>query len=119
MPRLFVSYSGRDHSVALTVHEELEAAGITVWRDERRIEADWKREIAAAVSDCDALLLLWSRHANQSRFVKHEWLTARALGKPIYPLVLQEEQDQLPPALYSLPAIAFAARDSLIQRIAS
>lgn len=83
--RIFISYSSRDQLLAEKVQKELDAAGFNVWRDKTRLETDWSHEIAMALARSDVLCLIWTENATQSKWVKHEWLTARALEKPIVP----------------------------------
>ena len=45
------------------IHSKLENAGFEVWRDQKRLETDWSREIAFALADCDVICLMWSQHA--------------------------------------------------------
>jgi hypothetical protein len=71
----------------------LERLGFNVWRDQTRLETNWSREIAQALAACDALCLLWSEQASRSRWVQHEWLTARALEKYIVPCFLSGEKN--------------------------
>jgi WD40 repeat protein len=116
----FISYSSRDLDVAREVEQLLMSAevGWAPWRDEQRLERDWSDEIAQALARSDALVLLWSAQAAQSRWVRNEWLTARALEKPIVPLLA--DATPLPPPLATLhglvldggppPAAALAAR---------
>lgn len=80
---VFISYSSTDVPTARSIEETLRASGVDTWRDQTRIENDWPREIALALSNADALILLWSGSAAASKWVRHEWLTARALEKPI------------------------------------
>jgi WD40 repeat protein len=82
--KIFISYSSIDRDAVAQIHSSLESAGMDVWRDQDRLETDWSREIAFALADADVLCLMWSENASNSKYVKHEWLTARALEKPIY-----------------------------------
>jgi hypothetical protein len=60
MRRLFVSYNSRDESLALAVKKELENGAWSVffapWS--LRPGAYWMPELAAAIRECDAFLLL-------------------------------------------------------------
>ncbi|MCP5106171.1 MAG: TIR domain-containing protein, partial [bacterium] len=101
--KIFISYSSRDRKIVEKIHGYLATAGLDVWRDQDRLETDWSREIAMALTDADALCLMWSENAANSKYVQHEWLTARALEKPVYicrlgkyknyPQPLQNRQD--------------------------
>jgi hypothetical protein len=82
-PRIFISYSSKDRQTAEIIHEKLGSSGLDAWRDKTRLETDWSREIAQALADSDVLCLLWSEQSAKSKWVKHEWLTARALEKTI------------------------------------
>lgn len=83
-PKIFISYSSIDRETVAQIHSLLESAGLDVWRDQDRLETDWSREIAFALANADVLCLMWSENAANSKYVRHEWLTARALEKPIY-----------------------------------
>jgi TIR domain/NB-ARC domain len=78
-PHVFISYSSRDAAVAQALEVRLSAA-TQVWRDKSRIEADWSREIASALARSEFVIMFWSAAAASSRWVRHEWMTARALG---------------------------------------
>lgn len=82
--KIFISYSSRDRELVEKIHGYLASAGLDVWRDQDRLETDWSREIAFALADADVLCLMWSENAANSKYVQHEWLTARALEKPVY-----------------------------------
>lgn len=81
--RVFISYSSKDSGIAAIVESRLEQAGLSVWRDKTRLEIDWSFEIAQELATSDLLCLLWSQHSAQSKWVQHEWLTARAIEKTI------------------------------------
>jgi hypothetical protein len=124
-PRFFISYSSKDVKIAKIIHQKLEAAGFEVWRDESRLEKvpDWSRDIAESLAyKADAVCLLWSKAAEDSEFVQHEWLTARALEKLIIPCRLPDAPE-MPPPLYNVQYIDFedAQRDTqkIIERLRS
>ena len=89
---IFISYSWENHQRASEIVDMLCHAGITVYFDRRAEygEGDWSRGLATNVANCTALCLLWSAEAETSRWVRHELLTARALGKRIFPVCLDE-----------------------------
>jgi WD40 repeat protein len=109
-PRIFISYSSKDRVQAETIHKSLEAVG-DVWRDRTRLETDWSREIAFALAKSDLLCLLWSADAATSKWVKHEWLTARALEKQIIPCLFPKAPD-LPEPLRNVNGVAFATMEA-------
>ena len=90
MARLFISYSSKDRAQAEALEGALEQHGHKVWRDKARLETDWSQEIALGLADAEAICLLWSASSAESKWVKHEWLTARALEKRIFILFLDD-----------------------------
>ena len=115
-PRIFISYSSKDRATAEFIHQQLESSGFDVWRDKTRLETDWSREIAQALADSDVLCLLWSEYASQSKWVKHEWLTARALEKTIILCRLPEAPRSLEP-LHNLQEVNIENLEKGIQTL--
>jgi len=119
---IFISYSSRDAEIARRLQRLLELApiGARIWRDERAIERDWSREIAQALAASRVVVVLWSAKAAESPWVRHEWLTARALEKPIVPIVI--DGSRLPRGLENLHGVMAAAdlpADVIAQRLAA
>jgi hypothetical protein len=108
MTSIFISYSSKDVRIAENIHKFLEHKGVDIWRDKRNIEADWSDEISDALTRQDIILLVWTRNASESHYVKSEWMTARALGKAIKPIFFSKDFPslQLPKPLENVQAIA-------------
>ena len=71
-------------------------------------ETDWSSEIADALSKSDIVLLIWSENSSKSEWVKNEWLTARALGKPITIVIISDLKNApLPKPLANIESIVF------------
>jgi WD40 repeat protein len=106
--RVFISYASRDVKTARELEDLLrsDVIGQQVWRDERAIERDWSREVAEELAACRAVVLVWSEDAVRSEWVRHEWLTARALEKPIVPVMI--DSTPLPAPLENLHGIVAA-----------
>jgi hypothetical protein len=83
-PKIFISYSSKNRKIVEKIYNYFATAGLDVWRDKERLETDWSREIAQALADSNALCLMWSENAAKSKYIRHEWVTARALEKPVY-----------------------------------
>jgi TIR domain len=94
---VFISHSHEDKPVADAACAALEARGIRCWIAPRDIDPgqDWAASIVAAIRGAQIMLLVFSRHANQSSQVKREVERAASSGKAILPLriddVLPEE----------------------------
>jgi hypothetical protein len=104
-PRIFISYSSKDLTIVQQIHDIIVSLdNLEVWRDQTRLEIDWSREIAFALADSDVLCLMWSKSAANSKWVKHEWITARALEKRIIP-ILFPDAPKLPEPLHNLHGV--------------
>jgi hypothetical protein len=65
---MLISYSSLDADQAADLEESLRTEGFEVCRDKRNIEQGWSAEIAAALTDrADAVCVVWSENAAQSR----------------------------------------------------
>lgn len=86
----FISYSTRDLSRARGVRDLLQRPGCTAFLAEYSIEPGRELDstIVNAIKRCDVFLLLWSHHAKRSEWVPQEIGIAKALEKPIVPIVL-------------------------------
>jgi TolB-like protein len=91
---IFISYSTLDRHHALTLVEQLRAAGHSVWIDQQGIDAatSWSKEIAEALEECSTFMLLLSPHSLTSDNVAKELAVAAELKKHIIPIELESVQ---------------------------
>ena len=70
----------------------LDRPGCSAFLAETSVEAGepLDTKIVAAIKRCDVFVLLWSHHAKQSEWVPQEIGIAKAIEKPIIPIVLHE-----------------------------
>lgn len=87
----------------------LNKLGIPVWFDMERLSpgTDWRHFIDEGLESCSALVLVASRAALTSDYVRREWQTALAAKKPVY--VVLFEAVHLPPELQGLVLIDMRA----------
>jgi tetratricopeptide (TPR) repeat protein len=90
-PDIFVSYASRDRDRVLPIVERLEAAGVKVWIDRDGISggANYALEIAEAIEQARAMLLMCSAASLSSRNVKQEIALGWRFEKPYLPLLLE------------------------------
>lgn len=90
MPRIFISHSWEDNEIARKLAEYLKRDGAEIWIDYARIEGgdSLPEVISKAIDWCDTLVLVWSKSAAESYWVKEEWTAAHALKKKIIPCLL-------------------------------
>ena len=70
----FVSYSRADKETVDTICKALEEDGLRCWYAPRNVPvgADWDTSIMEALAASRAMILVWSKHSDQSRHVKRE-----------------------------------------------
>lgn len=85
--RIFISYAHRNQRLARALHEALQEAGFHSVMNTLRDHQPWPAENAYMVMEYDVICLLWTPEAAISPWMRHEWQTARALGKRVIPCV--------------------------------
>ena len=91
-PEVFVSYASRDREPVVRIVGQLEAAGVTVWRDQEMIlgGGNYGPEIVAAIKNSKVLMLMCSDASMRSRNVKQEIQLAWSFERPYLPLLLDQ-----------------------------
>jgi TIR domain len=92
MPRVFISYARHDLNAVQQLERALQPHDVSIWRDQESIYGgqQWPKAIEEAIAAHDYALLVWSKSAAQSHFVKFEWNSAIALRKTILPCLLDD-----------------------------
>jgi len=88
----FISHAHQDAATALAVCSLLESRGLRCWVAPRDVRpgAEYSGEIIRGIRQSRSLVLLLSRAANDSRFVRLEVERAISNGKPVFPLRLED-----------------------------
>lgn len=86
---VLISHASKDSALATRIESHLEENGLKVWLDhsEIRLGVLLRKELATAIKDSRVLILLWSKAAAKSRWVKAELLTAFHRSKFILTVV--------------------------------
>ena len=95
MPTLFISYKRGTAAVA-PLMERLRKAKYRLWFDRDEIhlgDSDWQARIDQGIAQCDGLILNLTPAACESEPVQYEVRQALAIGKPIFPIVLEKLPD--------------------------
>jgi hypothetical protein len=89
---VMISHSHEDKTAADAACAALEARGIRCWIAPRDINPgqDWATSILQAIQDARIMLLVFSRHANQSPQVNREVERAVHSGKTLLPLRIED-----------------------------
>ena len=81
MADVFISYARADDAVASKLAEKLAAAGFGVWRDDQLpAHRGYADVIEERLNQAHAVIVLWSREAAKSQWVRAEADAARNLG---------------------------------------
>jgi predicted esterase len=86
-PRIFISHAWEDKALVRRLEKTLADAGAQVWVDHAGIRGgdNLPERINDALERCNTLLLVWSKAAKSSHWVKLEWTNAISLRKLIIP----------------------------------
>jgi hypothetical protein len=89
---VFISYSTRNKVVADAICAGLEAEGLRCWIAPRDIPpgSNYGAEIISAIEGAAAMVLVFSKDSNVSRYVIREAETALRFSKPIIPFRLED-----------------------------
>lgn len=112
MPKVFISHSWDDNDISRKIAHDLKRDGAEIWIDYARISGgeSLPERISEALEWCDTLVLVWSKSAATSKWVKKEWTSAIYLDKTIIPCLLDDTK--LPAILSSLLYINFENVDA-------
>lgn len=83
---VFISYATKDRTIADAVCSTLERRGIRCWYAPRDVVGDWGKAIMSAIAGSRIMVLILSGHANDSRVVIDEVVTALNMGLTVIPL---------------------------------
>ncbi len=105
MKDVFISYASEDRLVAQQLAVGLERAGVSVWWD-RQIEvgSEWDKTIEDALASAKCVVVLWTGHAKDSRWVRAEAREALNTEK-VVPVML--EANAIPLAFTGIQALCF------------
>ncbi len=106
--KIFISHSWEDKPLVRRLEKELQAAGAEVWVDHEGIRGgdNLPERISEALEWCNTLVLVWSKTASQSRWVKLEWTNAISLERAIIPC--RVDNATLPAILAHKAYVAFS-----------
>lgn len=107
MPKVFISHSWEDNNISKQIASYLKQAGAEVWIDYARISGgdSLPEVIGEAIEWCDTMVLVWSKSAACSYFVKLEWTCGLTNQKRIIPCVV--DNTRLPTILSGFLYINF------------
>ena len=105
MKDVFISYASEDRPLAQQLAASLEQSGVSVWWDRRiQVGSEWDKTIEDALASAKCVVVLWTAHAKDSRWVRAE--AREALNtKKVVPVML--EANAIPLAFTGIQALCF------------
>ncbi len=128
---IFISYSRKNKEFVRKLSGDLRKEGFDTWIDVEQISGgvNWSNEITSNLQKVSAVIFVASRNSVQSSWMIFEVLNSLSLGKPVIPIIIDDEGEfQLPEQLKSIQWIDFrqdyaqalsllsASLSSLVQR---
>ncbi|WNM60689.1 toll/interleukin-1 receptor domain-containing protein [Candidatus Nitrospira neomarina] len=105
MKDVFISYASEDRRVAQQLAASLEQSGVSVWWDRRiQVGSEWDKTIEDALASAKCVVVLWTAHAKDSRWVRAEAREALKTEK-VVPVML--EANAIPLAFTGIQALCF------------
>jgi hypothetical protein len=88
---VFISYASRDRERVREIAEQLQSAGVSLWRDENDILGgeNYGPKIVEGIKNCKVLLLACTDASMRSKNVKQEIQLAWNYGRPYIPLLIE------------------------------
>lgn len=97
MTRVFICYSRKDIDIADRLTADLNAQGITTWRDVDDIPghiasntSGWRRAVDEGLRQCTHMIVVLSPNSVESREVEAEWNYFLSQRRPVYPVLHRE-----------------------------
>ncbi|MBQ7087532.1 MAG: toll/interleukin-1 receptor domain-containing protein [Clostridia bacterium] len=89
---IFISYRSTESAHAYYIKDFLETNGFSVWMAPESIPvgSDYATEIPTAIRNCSAVVLILSRKAQRSKWVRKEINTAFDMGKTVMPFMVEK-----------------------------
>ena len=91
-PEIFVSYAHKNMPIVKKIVGELEQSGFKVWFDQADLRPDgqpFPDSIVRAIRQSKAVVVVLTSQANESDWVLSEVVTAKDLGKRLFPIRIQ------------------------------
>jgi len=118
---IFISHSSQNDAFVTRLATDLRTQNLPTWVDHEDIlpSQDWDAEVQAALEAARAMILVLTPASVESTNVKVEWSFFLELGKPIYPVLL--EDCEIPFRLRLVQYVNFSAGgdDALAKLIAA
>ena len=114
MKHLFISYSRNDQAIVANLANDLAGLGHQAWYDKDVTGGHaWWDSILGQIRECDVFLFILSPHGLKSKACVSELDYARALRKPLLPLLVSDQisANLLPEPLASIQYVDFRTGD--------
>lgn len=113
---VFLSYSEKDHSIALKIRKKLEKVNASVFMSSKSLRPgdDFADKISKSLLGSSEMWIILSPNSLNSEWVTTEWGAAWVLSKRIIPILYRCDIPQLPERLRRLHCVDVESIDDLI-----
>ena len=120
MMKVFISYAHSDEALVQKIVAILKEAGLEVWDDTREILPgdNWAEQVAQALKESEAMVVLLTPEATRSRWLRHEIeyaLAEERYSKRLIPVLVGDpadfSQEDIPWILWHFQMIKLAEYD--------
>jgi hypothetical protein len=93
MANVFISYAREDTPIATHLSEMLQKSGHTVFYDQGTLVTgeSFSKEVAQALTNAEAVVVVLSRHCKRSKWVEEELRTALEKSHRVIPVLLGQD----------------------------
>ena len=117
--KVFISYAHSDEAPVRKIVAILKRAGLEVWADSEILPGDnWAEQVAKALKESDAMVVLLTPEATRSKWVRHEIeyaLGEKRYSKRLIPVIVGDpadfSQEDIPWILWRFQMIKLAEYD--------
>ncbi len=115
--KLLISHAWEDKDIARRLENLLTRAGVEVWVDHSKVRGGdiIASKVSEALEWCNTVLLLWSDHAKESKWVEREWSCAINLERKIIPCNL--DSTKIPAILINVAHLSFSSIDQGVEML--
>jgi len=107
--KVFISHSTKDRNLVFSIRNQLKRAGVNVYLAEEHPQPGMNlpQKIINNIKSADCMVVVLTDTAARSQFVNQEVGAARAVNKPIIPMVEKKEKGKVGGLLAGLELIIF------------
>ena len=116
---VFVSFSHEDEVFIAELVTKLEEVGVTCFKADRdiRLASEWAESLLDAIRQCRVVVSILTPRFLESRWLDFEAGAAKAIQKPLVPVLRYVDRSQIPESLRSFQSMVVESQAQLEQLV--